>query len=41
MKHFTPDDVNPSENTLNLIRLFAYTYRIIHVGGKDEVFCIN
>lgn len=41
MKHFTPEDVNPSESTLNLIRLFAHSYRIIKVGGEEEVFCIN
>ena len=41
MKHFTPEDVNPSESTLNLIRLFAYSYRTIKVGGEEEVFCIN
>jgi hypothetical protein len=41
MKHFIPEESNPSEHTLNLIRLFAYSYRTITVGGKDEVFCLN
>lgn len=28
MKHFTPETYKPREQTLNLIREFAYTYRV-------------
>ena len=27
MKHFTPETFKPREQTLNVIRQFAYTYR--------------
>ena len=36
MKYFTP-----SEKTLQIIRQIAYTYRVIKVNGKNEVFCLN
>ena len=41
MKHFTPEDTNPSSKTLNIIRQIAYTYRIIKMNGKNEVYCLN
>ena len=28
MKHFTPETFKPREQTLNVIRQFAYTYRV-------------
>ena len=28
MKHFTPEQLKPREQTLDLIRQFAYTYRV-------------
>ena len=28
MKHFTPETFQPREQTLDLIRQFAYTYRV-------------
>ena len=30
MKHFTPEDLKPSEMTLNIIRQIAYTYRVMN-----------
>jgi hypothetical protein len=41
MKHFTSDEHQPSEKTLNLIRQIAYTYRTICINGKTETFCLN
>lgn len=41
MKHFTPDDCKPSIKTLNIIRQIAYTYRLIKMNGKNEVYCLN
>ena len=41
MKYFTQKEAQPSENTLNIIRQIAYTYRVITVNGKKEVFCLN
>ena len=28
MKHFTPETFKPREQTVNVIRQFAYTYRV-------------
>lgn len=28
MKHFTPDELQPRERTLDFIRQIAYTYRV-------------
>lgn len=41
MKYFTQKKAQPSEKTLNIIRQIAYTYRVITVNGKQEVFCLN
>lgn len=41
MKHFTQEELNPSERTLNIIRQIAYTYRVIKVNGHKEVYCLN
>ena len=41
MKFFTSEEAKPSEKTLNLIRQIAYTYRVININGKYEVFCLN
>ena len=41
MKYFTQKEAKPSEKTLNIIRQIAYTYRVITVNGKQEVFCLN
>ena len=41
MKYFTQNEALPSEKTLQIIRQIAYTYRVIKVNGKNEVFCLN
>lgn len=41
MMKFTPDDLCPSEKTLNFIRMLAYSYRVVKVNGKVEPFCLN
>lgn len=41
MKHFTKEDLKPSEKTLNIIRQVAYTYRVIKINGRNEVYCLN
>ena len=38
---FTQDELKPSEQTLNLIRQVAYTYRVVRMGAKKEMFCLN
>lgn len=41
MKLFTPEELQPSEQTLNLIRQIAYTYRVININNKQESLCLN
>lgn len=41
MQYFTPEEVKPSERTLSLIRQIAYSYRVVNMNGKDEVYCLN
>ena len=42
MKHFTPQDIKPSETTLSIIRQIAYTYRVAKTAGaKGNVYCLN
>ena len=41
MKYFTPEDMKPSEQTLNLIRQIAYTYKVFKNSGKPQVYCLN
>lgn len=41
MMYFTYEDLNPSEQTLNLIRQIAYTYRTVDINGKVESYCLN
>ncbi len=44
MKHFTPEDIKPSETTLNIIRQIAYTYRVVKSPSgkrKPVVYCLN
>jgi hypothetical protein len=41
MKHFTPDELRPSDKTLNLIRQIAYTYRVMKLNGQNEGYCLN
>lgn len=41
MKYFTPEEMRPSEHTLNLIRQTAYTYRVFKNNGKNQFYCLN
>ncbi len=41
MKHFTKEEITPSERTLNLIRQIAYTYKTFAMNGKTEMYCLN
>ena len=41
MLYFTQEELKPSENTLNLIRQIAHTYRTVQVNGRREVYCLN
>lgn len=41
MKHFTQEELKPSEKTLNIIRQIAYTYRVIKNNGHNEVYLAN
>lgn len=45
MKYFTPEELNPSEVTLNftlnLIRQLARTYRVVDIDNKKTSYCLN
>lgn len=43
MKHlFVAGKVmRPSQQTINLIKQIAYTYRVVQINGRNEVFCLN
>ena len=41
MQYFTPEELNPSEQTLNIIRQIAHTYRINEWTGQPERLCLN
>lgn len=41
MKYFTKEENKPSNNTLNIIKQIAYTYRSIKLNGKNEAYCLN
>lgn len=41
MKHFTLEEKNPSNKTLNFIRQIAYTYRVMKMNGQNEIYCLN
>jgi hypothetical protein len=41
MKIFTQEEFQPSARTLNFIREFAYTYRVIDMNGQSGVYCLN
>ena len=41
MEYFTPEELNPSEMTLRIIRQIAYTYRVMKMNGKDVSYCLN
>ena len=37
MKHFTPESFKPSEQTLDIIRQYAYTFRV----NNKQALCLN
>ena len=41
MKYFTPNELNPSEKTLNIIRQIAHTYRAIRMENITKTYCLN
>lgn len=41
MSNFTSEKLQPSENTLNIIRQIAYTYRTMKLRGKVVNYCLN
>jgi hypothetical protein len=41
MKIFTHEEVEPSPHTLNFIREFARTYRVMEMNGHYGVYCLN
>jgi len=41
MKIFTHEETEPSTRTLNFIREFAHTYRVIELGGHPVSYCLN
>jgi hypothetical protein len=41
MKYFNPEEQNPSEKTLDLIRQIAYTYRVMNFNGRNVGYCLN
>lgn len=41
MQYFTPEELNPSERTLNIIRQIAHTYRVVKDNGNTLSYCLN
>lgn len=41
MKIFTHEETEPSLHTLNFIREFARTYRVVEVNGNFVGYCLN
>ena len=41
MPYFTLEEKKPSQKALNIIKPIAYTYRVIKMNGKNEVYCLN
>lgn len=41
MKIFTHEEYEPSPRTLNFIREFARTCRVMEISGKNTVYCLN
>ena len=41
MQHFTQEELNPSQTTLNIIRQIAYTYRTVKSSGIACSYCLN
>lgn len=41
MSLFTPEEMEPSEKTLNFIRQFARTYRVNHSSYGGSAYTVN
>lgn len=42
MTYFTPERLNPSERTIELIKQIAHTYRVIKMAdGTQMPYCLN
>lgn len=41
MKHFTPEEMKPSEKTLAVIRQMAYSYTSLVKSGLPKSYCLN
>lgn len=41
MTYFTPEEFQPSEQTLHLIRQIAYTFQAAKVNRRNDNLCIN
>jgi hypothetical protein len=41
MNYFTPEDSEPSDQTLNIIRQIAYRYRVVKGEDCAQPLCMN
>lgn len=41
MQYFTPEEIRPSEQTLNIIRQIAHNYRVDKQTGEIDHMCLN
>lgn len=41
MKYIFTLDKTPSQESINLIKQIAYTYRAICINGKPKTVCLN
>jgi len=41
MGYFTQENKRPSARTIELIRQVAYSYRVVSVNGRNEVYSLN
>ena len=41
MNIFTHEETEPSTRTLNFIKEFARTYRVMGIGGHHTSYCLN
>lgn len=41
MKYFTPEEMKPSEKTLDLIREFAHSYQVMKMNARNGKLCLN
>jgi hypothetical protein len=41
MEIFTPDELRPSEKTLEFLRHFAHIYRVGKHNRIESIYCLN